>query len=64
MSVFGEIAILGASILGCAVYLNFTGGVLAQVYCPIPAYLYALIMGSIVFIFIMMQSILLVYRSW
>ena len=57
-------SILGASVGGCAVYLNFTGNVLAQVYCPIPAYLYALIMGSIVFLFIVLQALLLVYFRW
>jgi hypothetical protein len=34
-----EICILGASVGGCAVYLNFTGQILSNVYCALPNYL-------------------------
>ena len=40
MGAICEVSILGASIGGCAVYLNLTGQILAQVYCQIPPYLY------------------------
>ena len=62
--VFCEICVLGASVGGCAVYLNFTGQILSNVYCSVPNYLYILGMGGVVLFFIILQAVLLVFLKW
>lgn len=59
-----EVSILGASIFGCAVYLNFTGSVLGSVYCGIATYQYILIMAACVFVFLFLQTWAIVFFDW
>ena len=59
-----EVCCLGVSIGGCSVYLSFTGSILSSIYCPIPAYLYAVLTAALVWLFILFQAILLVFKSW
>jgi len=59
-----EIGCVGVSIGGCAVYLNFTGGLLSSIHCEIPAYLYVLATSAVVWLFVLLQAVLLVWRSW
>ena len=59
-----EACVLGASIGGCSVYLNFCGSLLSQVYCHIPSFIYVLSIGGVVLLFIFLQAFLVVYRDW
>jgi amino acid permease len=59
-----EICVLGASIGGCAVYLNFCGSVLTKVYCGLPAFIYVLAIGGFVWLFVFLQAFLLVFFRW